>query len=75
MKRTYKNTDGKGNVTYVEYEIAEPIEEEASYTEEQLNGMTNTELESVCKELGISPNKSKANMIVLIMDKQRNEQI
>ena len=22
-----KNTDGKGNVTYVEYEIADPVEE------------------------------------------------
>ena len=27
MKRTYKNVDGKGNVTYVEYDVAEPVEE------------------------------------------------
>ena len=27
MKRTYTNVDGKGNVTYVEYEIAESVEE------------------------------------------------
>lgn len=35
MKRTYKNTDGKGNVTYVEYEIAEPEEEPEEITAEE----------------------------------------
>ncbi len=63
-----KNVDGKGNVTYVEYEVEEVTE--TSYTAEQLNGMTVAELEAVCAELGISPNKNKANMVVLILNKQ-----
>ncbi|MBQ0015163.1 MAG: hypothetical protein KBS82_07600 [Oscillospiraceae bacterium] len=42
MKRTYKNVDGKGNVTYVEYEIAEPVEEPP--TPKRLEDMTKEEL-------------------------------
>lgn len=41
MTRTYKNVDGKGNVTYVEYEIAEPIEKTAP---KRLEDMTKEEL-------------------------------
>ena len=70
MKRTYKNTYGDGRVEYVEYEIDEITEEQTAYTAEQLNGMTVSELEAVCAELGISPNKNKANMVVLILNKQ-----
>lgn len=41
MKRTYKNTDGKGNVTYVEYEVEDPIPEDEDLTaEEALNIIT-----------------------------------
>lgn len=70
MIRTYKNVDGKGNVTYVEYEVDETTE--TAYTAEQLSAMTNAELEAICAELGINPNKNKANMITLIMEKQSN---
>lgn len=72
MKRTYKNIDGKGNVSFVEYEIEEVAETETTYTAEQLAAMTNAELEAICAELGINPNKNKANMITLIMEKQSN---
>lgn len=75
MKRTYKNVDGKGNITYVEYEIAEPIEEEATYTAEQLAEMTTAELKAICTELGISTEMDGENMITLIMDKQKGENI
>lgn len=68
MKRTYKNVDGKGNVSYVEYEVEEVAE--TAYTAEQLEAMTSAELEAICAELGINPNKNKANMITLIMEKQ-----
>lgn len=30
-----KNTDGKGNVTYVDYDVAEPIEEPEEITAEE----------------------------------------
>lgn len=41
MKRTYKNTDGKGDVTYVEYEISEPVPDDDELTaEEALNIIT-----------------------------------
>lgn len=73
MKRTYKNVDGKGNITYVEYEIAEPIEEETAYTAEQLAEMTTEELKAICTELGISTHMDAENMITLIMDKQKGE--
>lgn len=63
-----KNTDGKGNVTYIDYEVEEAAEN--SYTEEQLMQMTNAELSAICSELGISGSMTKANMITLIMQKQ-----
>lgn len=47
-------------------------EQPTAYTAEQLAEMTNAELEAICAELGINPNKNKANMITLIMDKQNN---
>lgn len=37
-----KNTDGKGNVTYVEYEVVEPIEE--TPTTKRFEDMTKEEL-------------------------------
>ena len=69
MLITRKYTFGDGTVKYVE----EEVEEQITYTTDQLNGMTSAELEAICAELGIFPNKSKANMIVLIMDKQKGE--
>ena len=59
----------KSNLTWELYELPQ-IEEPQAYTEEQLSTMTNAELEAVCAELGINPNKNKANMIRLIMYKQ-----
>ena len=32
MIRTYKNVDGKGNVTYVDYDVAEPTDEPEEIT-------------------------------------------
>lgn len=72
MKRTYKNIDGKGNVTYVEYEVEEVAETETTYTAEQLAEMTNAELEVICAELGISTSMVKQNMIDLILVKQNS---
>lgn len=63
-----KNVDGKGNVTYVEYEVEEVTE--TSYTAEQLNGMSTTELKAICVELGIPTSMVKQNMIDLILGKQ-----
>lgn len=63
-----KNTDGKGNITYVDYEVEESTN--ISYTEEELMQMTNAELSAICSELGISGSMTKANMITLIMQKQ-----
>lgn len=71
MKRTYKNVDGKGNVTYVEYEIDDIIEiNQTTYTIEQLSKMTDEELQSICNSLGISTDMDKDNMISLIINKQ-----
>lgn len=38
MIRTYKNVDGKGNVTYVDYEVAELTEEPEEITLEDALG-------------------------------------
>lgn len=71
MKRTYKNVDGKGNITYVEYEVEDIIEiNQTTYTAEQLAEMTNEELQSICNSLGISTDMDKDNMISLIINKQ-----
>lgn len=64
-----KNTDGKGNVIYVDYEVEEYIEE-ITYTAEQLSAMTNAELSAILADMGISGSMTKANMIALILDKQ-----
>ena len=62
-----KNTDGNGNVAYVDYEVPE-LTEETVYTEEQLSTMTVTELREICTSLGISTSMNKVNMIRLILN-------
>lgn len=60
----------KADLTWEKYELPQIEETETAYTAEQLEAMTVAELEAVCAELGISPNKNKANMVVLILNKQ-----
>ena len=50
-------------------------ETETAYTAEQLADMTTTELKAICTELGISTHMDAENMITLIMDKQKGENI
>ena len=57
------------------YINTEPIEEETTYTAEQLAEMTTTELKAICTELGISTDIDAENMITLIMDKQKGENV
>ena len=59
------------------YEIDEPIESEETaeeetygYSREQLEGMSNTELKSICTEMSIPTSMVKQNMIDLILSKQ-----
>lgn len=60
----------KDDLEWELYELPVVEEEHPAYTAEQLEQMTSAELEQICAELGISPNKNKSNMVVLILNKQ-----
>ncbi|MBQ0015165.1 MAG: hypothetical protein KBS82_07610 [Oscillospiraceae bacterium] len=49
--------------------------ENQAYTAEQLAEMTTTELKAICTELGISTDMDAENMITLIMDKQKGDNV
>lgn len=59
-------------LTWEQYELPEVEDGPRGYTEDELSAMTGAELEALCAELGIVPTKNKANMIILILNKQRS---
>lgn len=68
MLITRKYTFGDGTVRYIE----EEVEEQISYTADQLAEMSSTELKAICVELGIPTSMVKQNMIDLILGKQNS---
>ena len=63
-----------GNLFDIATTTIEEIET-TTYTAEQLAEMTTAELKAICTELGISTHMDAENMITLIMDKQKGENI
>ena len=49
-----------------------PVEEEKLYTEEELTSLTNSELKSICDELGIkyTSSSTKATLVSSILEAQ-----
>lgn len=50
-------------------------DKKADYTEEELLAMTNAQLSEICVSLGISGSMTKANMVSLILSKQKENSI
>lgn len=67
MKRIYRNVYKDGTEELVEYEVADEAPTETSYTEEQLEAKSSTELKAILTDMGISTTMNKENMIKLIL--------
>lgn len=67
MKRTYRNVYKDGSEELIEYEVADEVPTEISYTEEQLETKSSTELKAILTDMGISTTMNKENMIKLIL--------
>ncbi len=67
MKRTYRNVYKDGSEELIEYEVADEVPTEISYTEEQLETKSSIELKAILTDMGISTTMNKENMIKLIL--------
>lgn len=67
MKRTYRNIYKDGTEEFAEYDVADEVPTEISYTEEQLETKSSTELKAILTDMGISTTMNKENMIKLIL--------
>lgn len=67
MKRTYRNIYKDGTEELVEYDVADEVPTDFSYTEEQLETKSSTELKAILTNMGISTTMNKENMIKLIL--------